>query len=93
LAPAHFVRPVAFLQSERDKFPVRIAMLAEDRTRTREELRKEFSKMQRAQFIIWLTEQNVAAAKEIDQAEAELEMGKGYDWQRVREEINQRFDD
>jgi ribosomal protein S6 len=65
-------------------------MLAERPTRTPEELRQEFSKMQRAQFILWLVEQDQEAVRELDEA-ANLTDDQYQDWQKVKEELNKRF--
>ena len=67
-------------------------MLKEEGTRTREQLRKEYSKMQRAQFILWLAEHDRNAMRELTEPTQEMDSGKGLDWMTVRAEMNKLFD-
>lgn len=46
--------------------------------------------MQRAQFILWLVEQDQEAVRELDEA-ANLTDDQYQDWQKVKEELNKRF--
>ena len=66
-------------------------MLAERINVSREKLRSEFSKMQRAQFIEWLINNDTEAWKEIAASERAIADGQAVDWKSVREEMNKKF--
>ena len=66
-------------------------MLTEKTTVRTEDLRTEFSKMQRAQFIEWLINNDTEAWKEIAASERAIADGQAVDWKSVREEMNKKF--
>jgi hypothetical protein len=57
---------------------------------TKEELQREFARMQRAQFIIWLATKDEAILRELAEAKEQMDMGKSTTWNQVRLELNQK---
>jgi len=57
---------------------------------TKEELRREFARMQRAQFIIWLAIKDNTTLRELDETKEQMESGDSIPWTQIRAELNQK---
>ena len=57
------------------------------------DLKAEFARMQRAQFIIWLATKDEKMMRELDRDAAELTPGTGIAYEEIRKEMNAKFGD